>query len=390
MGNRRLLFGPILVPNKTLFYCSDDCLDDLFPPISSPPVHIDFETTTSKTQHISPIVVIIVAILGGCFLLVSYYAIIVKFCSNWNNSRRPQVPIQQDLDNTHEDFLDENHGPFVVVDHPIWYINTVGLEKSVIDSIAVFKYKKGEGYVEGTDCSVCLSEFEDDETLRLLPKCSHAFHVPCIDTWLRNHTNCPSCRAPIVATPQPVVSASTGVGLNSNSAGMREEARVEDLESGGRLGTDQNSVSDLNSGDQDESEEQDINSGIDIPNKDLLAPLEMSKFRVFSDLSDNHRVATNGMHPMRRSASMDINPASIFCFSVANALPIEEDEGSSVVRSERETKDNSSPGLLRLMGGSSKGKLWSNGPAFMKRSFSTGGKLMFSRSSQSQSSTPPL
>ncbi|KAF1001522.1 hypothetical protein AG4045_000284, partial [Apium graveolens] len=50
----------------------------------------------------------------------------------------------------------------------------------------------------GTDCSVCLTEFQDDETLRLLPKCNHAFHIPCIDTWLRSHTTCPLCRAGIV------------------------------------------------------------------------------------------------------------------------------------------------------------------------------------------------
>ncbi|PIA52004.1 hypothetical protein AQUCO_01000113v1 [Aquilegia coerulea] len=382
--NRRLLPEPIL-------NCSDDC-GVFYQPLSPRVVTIHFETST-KTQHISPIVVIIVAILGGCFLLVSYYAIIVKYCSNWNNSRRPQVPNQEDdLDDNHEDFLDQNLGPVGNIDHPIWYINTIGLEKSVIDSIAVFKYKKGEGYVEGTDCSVCLSEFEDDETLRLLPKCSHAFHVPCIDTWLRNHTNCPSCRAPIVASP-PVVSASTGVGANLSSTGNGEETQVENSESGGRLGTDQNrsdGVSDLNLGAEDEREEQDTNRAIDVPKKDMLPPLQMSKFRVLSDLSDNHRVATSGIQPMRRSASMDINPASIFCFSVVNSLPIEEDEGSSVVRSERETKDNSSPGLLRLMGSSSKGKLWPNGPAFMKRSSSTGGKLVLSRSSRSRSSTLPL
>ncbi|XP_019086775.1 PREDICTED: RING-H2 finger protein ATL54-like [Camelina sativa] len=86
----------------------------------------------------------------------------------------------------------------VIVDHPVWHIRTIGLNPTVISSIKVCQYSKKDGVVEGTDCSVCLSEFEEGETLRLLPKCQHAFHLSCIDTWLRSHTNCPLCRAPIV------------------------------------------------------------------------------------------------------------------------------------------------------------------------------------------------
>ncbi|KAF1865942.1 hypothetical protein Lal_00041723 [Lupinus albus] len=44
------------------------------------------------------------------------------------------------------------------------------------------------------------------EILRLLPKCHHAFHLPCIDTWLASHTNCPMCRAPIVTNPTRIPS----------------------------------------------------------------------------------------------------------------------------------------------------------------------------------------
>ncbi|KAE9584943.1 putative transcription factor C2H2 family [Lupinus albus] len=44
------------------------------------------------------------------------------------------------------------------------------------------------------------------EIIRLLPKCHHAFHLPCIDTWLASHTNCPMCRAPIVTNPTRIPS----------------------------------------------------------------------------------------------------------------------------------------------------------------------------------------
>lgn len=83
-------------------------------------------------------------------------------------------------------------------DHYIWNIHTEGLEQSTIDSIAVFEYRNGEGFDEGTEqCSVCLCEFEEGSQLRLLPNCNHAFHIHCIDTWLQSHTICPLCRAPV-------------------------------------------------------------------------------------------------------------------------------------------------------------------------------------------------
>uniref|UniRef100_A0A803KPC1 RING-type E3 ubiquitin transferase n=1 Tax=Chenopodium quinoa TaxID=63459 RepID=A0A803KPC1_CHEQI len=48
------------------------------------------------------------------------------------------------------------------------------------------------------ECVVCLEVFEENEMLRLLPKCGHVFQVDCIDTWLRSHGTCPFCRANLV------------------------------------------------------------------------------------------------------------------------------------------------------------------------------------------------
>ncbi|KAM0893665.1 hypothetical protein ACQ4PT_024951 [Festuca glaucescens] len=89
--------------------------------------------------------------------------------------------------------------------HHVWYIRTVGLDQAAIDSIAATRYRAGAaGLLGAADCSVCLGEFSDGELLRLLPKCGHAFHVPCIDTWLRAHVNCPLCRSDVIDTAATV------------------------------------------------------------------------------------------------------------------------------------------------------------------------------------------
>ncbi|XP_062002861.1 E3 ubiquitin-protein ligase ATL31-like [Rosa rugosa] len=73
-----------------------------------------------------------------------------------------------------------------------------GLDSSVIDTFPTLEYKVVKGLKIGKgalECAVCLNEFEDDETLRLIPKCDHVFHPECIDEWLASHTTCPVCRA---------------------------------------------------------------------------------------------------------------------------------------------------------------------------------------------------
>lgn len=41
-------------------------------------------------------------------------------------------------------------------------------------------------------CSICLSGFKAQESIRLLP-CSHYFHQQCGDRWLMAHAKCPLC-----------------------------------------------------------------------------------------------------------------------------------------------------------------------------------------------------
>lgn len=79
-----------------------------------------------------------------------------------------------------------------------------GLDATVIETFPTFTYAEVKDHQIGKgalECAVCLNEFEDDETLRLIPKCDHVFHPECIDAWLESHDTCPVCRADL--NPQP-------------------------------------------------------------------------------------------------------------------------------------------------------------------------------------------
>ncbi|KAL9154786.1 hypothetical protein ABFS82_10G139800 [Erythranthe guttata] len=69
-----------------------------------------------------------------------------------------------------------------------------GINRKVIESLPLFRFSSLRGQKEGLECAVCLNRFEAEEVLRLLPKCKHAFHVECVDTWLDEHSTCPLCR----------------------------------------------------------------------------------------------------------------------------------------------------------------------------------------------------
>ncbi len=51
-------------------------------------------------------------------------------------------------------------------------------------------------------CPICLVDFTDGSEVRTLP-CGHDFDRECIDSWLLDHTTCPTCRENIDNTPLP-------------------------------------------------------------------------------------------------------------------------------------------------------------------------------------------
>ncbi|XP_020574362.1 RING-H2 finger protein ATL73-like [Phalaenopsis equestris] len=71
-------------------------------------------------------------------------------------------------------------------------------EPKVVEIIPVCRYKEEQSF--STECSVCLTAFQEGEKVRQLPACRHSFHAPCVDMWLYSHSSCPSCRAHVQQT----------------------------------------------------------------------------------------------------------------------------------------------------------------------------------------------
>ncbi|KAE8703412.1 hypothetical protein F3Y22_tig00110472pilonHSYRG00526 [Hibiscus syriacus] len=107
---------------------------------------------------------------------------------------------------------------------------TRGLDARVLKSLPVFTFSTETHPDSALECAVCLSEFEENESGRVLPKCKHSFHLECIDMWFHSHSTCPLCRTPVEG-PVPVSENPGDVVLTVNepSGGESGSNRGSDL-----------------------------------------------------------------------------------------------------------------------------------------------------------------
>ncbi|CAH8357758.1 unnamed protein product [Eruca vesicaria subsp. sativa] len=104
---------------------------------------------------------------------------------------------------------------------------TRGLDPTVIKSLPVFTFSDAT-HKDPIECAVCLSEFQESESGRVMPNCKHSFHVDCIDMWFHSHSTCPLCRSlvepsmeeqvVITISPEPVSAIEPG-----SSSGLRDD-----------------------------------------------------------------------------------------------------------------------------------------------------------------------
>lgn len=174
---------------------------------------VDQSSPPSKLPvQFSPPLIAMVVVVAAAFLVVTYSRLIsrhvipplVRTFRRWRRwhrrrgARSYQPSSSGDLDSLPYD------SPFFEATDGFHVYSPYGLDESVIKTIPLSLYASKSNR-ERRDCAVCLLEFEDGEHIRTLPVCYHAFHVDCIDIWLRSHANCPLCRAGILRPESPFI-----------------------------------------------------------------------------------------------------------------------------------------------------------------------------------------
>jgi len=90
--------------------------------------------------------------------------------------------------------------------------------------------EKGEEHPSGCgrdECAVCLEPFQGGQRCRVIPACSHTFHVQCADAWLSRRSVCPICRrsAACEAEGKNGVNGSAAVGMQEDEVRGEESGR---------------------------------------------------------------------------------------------------------------------------------------------------------------------
>ncbi|MED6209287.1 hypothetical protein PIB30_053199 [Stylosanthes scabra] len=140
------------------------------------------DANNNYNTQFSPSLAIIVVILVAALFLMGFFSIYIRHCAD--SPSGTALPITAGGGRSRR--------------------AARGLDPAVIETFPILEYSEVKIHKIGKEileCAVCLCEFEDTETLRLIPKCDHVFHPECIDEWLSSHTTCPVCRANLV--PQP-------------------------------------------------------------------------------------------------------------------------------------------------------------------------------------------
>ncbi|KAL7137481.1 hypothetical protein ABFS83_10G095300 [Erythranthe nasuta] len=147
--------------------------------MNPPPIQVQQSSSSTTTidnslSIYSPLLISMVGIIGTCIAIIAYHLFLVQYCIS---TRRRSTAAAEDH-----------------ADPP------AGVDVKLLQTIPILTYaavKGGAGGADQDECVVCLGELMDEEKVRLLPNCRHAFHVPCIDLWFAAHASCPMCRSPI-------------------------------------------------------------------------------------------------------------------------------------------------------------------------------------------------
>ncbi|XP_061371406.1 RING-H2 finger protein ATL47-like isoform X2 [Gastrolobium bilobum] len=141
---------------------------------------------SSSGNRLSPAFVFIIVILAIVFFISGILHLLVRFLI------KQRSPSSISQSNRYPDMSESD--PYQRQLQQLFHLHDSGLDQAFIDALPVFLYEEIIGLKEPFDCAVCLCQFSEQDMLRLLPICNHAFHIDCIDTWLLSNSTCPLCR----------------------------------------------------------------------------------------------------------------------------------------------------------------------------------------------------
>lgn len=151
---------------------------------SSAPIPPSSDMETPQNASFKPGITIIVAVISIIFSIIFLLLLYAKHCTRIVYVNNPNgIPISR---------------------------GNSGINRKVIETLPMFRFSSLRGQKDGLECAVCLTRFEPQEVLKLLPKCKHAFHVECVDTWLDEHSTCPLCRYRV--DPEDITQVDNGKG----------------------------------------------------------------------------------------------------------------------------------------------------------------------------------
>ncbi|KAK7330461.1 hypothetical protein VNO77_24655 [Canavalia gladiata] len=154
------------------------------------------EATTGSVSRMSPLILLIIIVIAVIFFVYGLVHLVLWFLmkrpsssSLYSSNRFPEATRTRALQRQLQQ---------------LFRMHDSGVDQALIDALPVFYYQHLLGLKEPFDCAVCLSEFSEQDKLRLLPMCTHAFHMNCLDTWLLSNSTCPLCRASLSNLENPI------------------------------------------------------------------------------------------------------------------------------------------------------------------------------------------
>ncbi|XP_022151161.1 RING-H2 finger protein ATL47 [Momordica charantia] len=175
---------------------------------------------TSSSSKISPAVLLVIVILAILFFISGILHFLVRFLVK----QRSPSSISESNSNRFPEMSESS--AFQRQLQQLFHLHDSGLDQAFIDALPVFLYTEIVGLKEPFDCAVCLCEFSELDKLRLLPTCSHAFHIDCIDTWLLSNSTCPLCRGTLYSPGLAIENPIFGFEDSEGTEGSAEDGRI--------------------------------------------------------------------------------------------------------------------------------------------------------------------